>query len=163
MEKYNDYFVVERSVDGILYEEVGRVAGSGNTNTSISYSFLDTTAPAGEVYYRLRQIDYDGTESLSAVIVARARAGNKAKMSVYPTKSKGQPVMLQLRSLKPDELVAIAVYTANGRLLKQYASQADASGNLSMAMEFFAQQVQGMYFVKIQMQDKTLSGKVLVE
>ncbi|WP_187261076.1 GDSL-type esterase/lipase family protein [Pontibacter beigongshangensis] len=163
MERDNDYFVVERSVDGIAYEAVGRVAGSGNTNTSISYAFLDTTAPAGAVYYRLRQIDLDGAESLSAVIVARARAGNQAEMSVYPTKSKGQPVMLQLRSLRPDELVNIAVYTATGRLLKQYASRADAHGNISMTMEVFAQQVPGLYVVKTQLQDKTFSGKVLVE
>ncbi|MBX0291553.1 T9SS type A sorting domain-containing protein [Hymenobacter sp. HSC-4F20] len=68
-ELHNDRFVVERSATGQHFSPIGTVAGHGTTTTSQRYRFLDTAPLAGVSYYRLRQVDTDGTSSESAVAV----------------------------------------------------------------------------------------------
>jgi hypothetical protein len=59
--EYNsDYFQIERSVDGIDWETVGVKDASGNSNTKIDYSYIDTFDELVIHYYRLIQFDYDG-------------------------------------------------------------------------------------------------------
>jgi len=83
-EKNNDHFTVERSADGQTFVVVGTVAGQGTTTVAHTYSTTDANAAnlASTLYYRLRQVDTDGTESLSPVrTVAFARP---AEASLYP-------------------------------------------------------------------------------
>ncbi|REJ80174.1 MAG: T9SS C-terminal target domain-containing protein [Bacteroidetes bacterium] len=56
----NDYFNIERSRDGINFEFVGKVKGSGNTTNSQEYSFRDERPYSGISYYRIKQTDFDG-------------------------------------------------------------------------------------------------------
>lgn len=55
------HFKIERSVDGENWEHLNDVAASGNSNTSISYVYLDKTFGNEMNYYRLAQYDNDGT------------------------------------------------------------------------------------------------------
>ncbi|MFN6946295.1 MAG: T9SS type A sorting domain-containing protein [Cytophagaceae bacterium] len=64
----NDKFLVQRSEDGQLFTTIGEVKGNGNSNAINSYTFVDPAVPAGILYYRLAQKDYDGTKALSNVI-----------------------------------------------------------------------------------------------
>lgn len=64
-EKNNDYFAVMRLNANGNWEEVGRLAGAGNSTEMINYYFVDRTAPDGTNYYRIKQIDYDGNGSNS--------------------------------------------------------------------------------------------------
>ncbi|MDX5444092.1 MAG: hypothetical protein LPJ89_09960 [Hymenobacteraceae bacterium] len=66
MEENNNYFAVERSADGFLFEEIFRTEGT-NTNQPHSYNFIDTRPLPGTSYYRIRQEDYDGTGSYTPV------------------------------------------------------------------------------------------------
>ena len=63
----NAYFEVERSGDGLEFASVGRVAANGNSNQPREYSLLDSPTKGKVFYYRLRQVDNDGTASYSAV------------------------------------------------------------------------------------------------
>ncbi|MCC3157456.1 FG-GAP-like repeat-containing protein [Hymenobacter sp. 15J16-1T3B] len=72
-EKNSAAFYVERSADGKIFATVGEVAAAGNSTTARSYQFLDAGA-AGTRYYRLRQVDQDGTTDYSAVVVVSSQA-----------------------------------------------------------------------------------------
>ena len=66
-ETNNKGFSIERKTfDGFI--EVGFVQGAGTTTQMKQYSFIDRNLPAGTVVYRLRQIDLDGTVSLSSEV-----------------------------------------------------------------------------------------------
>ncbi|WP_426493505.1 T9SS type A sorting domain-containing protein [Hymenobacter sp. 102] len=65
----NDHFVVERSADGQYFEPLGNVAGQGTSATAHTYAFQDTRPLTAIGYYRLRQVDTDGTETLSQLAV----------------------------------------------------------------------------------------------
>ena len=67
-ERDNDYFSVERSDDGLLFAEVGRVSGAGTTGRAQSYSFAQAADGDGTVYFRLRQVDFDGQYDYSDVV-----------------------------------------------------------------------------------------------
>ena len=69
-ERNNDYFSLERSDDAVNFTEIARVAGAGNSIEPIDYSYTDYGIHGGDNYYRLVQVDYDGTRTASEVIVA---------------------------------------------------------------------------------------------
>ena len=68
-ERNNDYFVLERSDDAINFNEVARVAGAGNSIEPLDYAYTDYGISGGDNYYRLVQVDYDGTRTVSDIIV----------------------------------------------------------------------------------------------
>ena len=69
-ERNNDHFELERSDDAINFEEIARVQGAGNSIEQIDYAFTDYGVHGGDNYYRLWQVDNDGTRTASEIIVA---------------------------------------------------------------------------------------------
>ena len=69
-ERNNDYFSLERSDDAINFTEIARVAGAGNSIEPLDYSYTDYGIHGGDNYYRLVQVDYDGTRTASEIVVA---------------------------------------------------------------------------------------------
>lgn len=70
----NRGFEVERrSVDG-EFAAIGNVAGNGTTTERKEYSFTDASVPAGQYYYRLKQVDFNGTYSYSNEVLADVQA-----------------------------------------------------------------------------------------
>lgn len=57
----NDYFTIERSQDGLVWETLFIVQGAGNSNNPLSYEQIDNSPISGTTYYRLKQTDYDGS------------------------------------------------------------------------------------------------------
>jgi hypothetical protein len=66
-EKNNAYFNIQRSRDGQNFEAIGQVKGAGNSQTTQTYQFIDAAPLTGLNYYRLEQVDFDGTTSKTAV------------------------------------------------------------------------------------------------
>ena len=69
-EKNNDYFSLERSDDAINFTEIARIAGAGNSIEPLDYAYTDYGIHGGDNYYRLVQVDYDGTRTVSEIVVA---------------------------------------------------------------------------------------------
>ncbi|MGB3618290.1 MAG: hypothetical protein WBA12_09230 [Catalinimonas sp.] len=57
----NDYFVLERSLDARTFEPVAEVRGAGTSHHLRTYAAVDEGAVPGRSYYRLKQVDFDGT------------------------------------------------------------------------------------------------------
>lgn len=64
----NSHFQVESSEDAEKWKMVERVNGKGTTTVTSRYSITDVNPIIGVSYYRLRQVDFDGTQSLSKVV-----------------------------------------------------------------------------------------------
>ncbi len=77
-----DYFQVERSVNGIDFSAIHQLAGEGESTTTLHYSFLDVEVKSGKYYYRLRNVDRDGTFEFSKIIYVDKHFENR--ISVYP-------------------------------------------------------------------------------
>lgn len=69
-EKNVSHFEIEKSTDGKNYSQVGIVFAYGNTSEAMNYPFFDkniTAGQAGMIYYRIRAVDNNGKDELSAV------------------------------------------------------------------------------------------------
>ena len=70
-ERNNQGFTIERSSDGTSYSAIGQVKGNGTTSAPHDYTFTDQSPLSGlggVNYYRLRQTDFDGKETVSPVV-----------------------------------------------------------------------------------------------
>jgi len=116
-ESGNEFFAVERSHNGSRFNEIGRVIGSGNSAVEIAYEFEDEFPLEGVTYYRLRQVDFDGSTAFSRVVrVERAFSG----ITAFPNPASDR---LFVRGANPSS--AVVVLDLNGRQVKQVAQVAD--------------------------------------
>lgn len=67
-ETNNARFEIQTSTDGMIWHSAGSVKGGGNSAEIRNYSFTHTNPSVGQNYYRLRQVDDDGTYSMSGII-----------------------------------------------------------------------------------------------
>jgi hypothetical protein len=82
----NDYFILEKSTDMRNFYEMARIKGAGNSNELLSYSFVDENAAGIQNFYRLTQVDFDGTKSISKVIAIMCDSDDNTEPSIsaYP-------------------------------------------------------------------------------
>lgn len=87
-EQNNHRFEVERSPDGSDFTMVGSVGGAGCSQQRIDYDLYDAEAPIGVCYYRLRQVDLDGSSVMSHVI-ALERSNEQVRMQLLTMDPEG--------------------------------------------------------------------------
>lgn len=63
----NSHFDIERSDDGINFIKIDQVKGAGNSTSVINYAYADKNLSSDTKYYRLKQIDFDGKETISSI------------------------------------------------------------------------------------------------
>lgn len=81
----NAGFEVQRSANGTDFATLAKVAGAGNSQTLKAYQYLDAAPLAATSYYRLKQVDQDGTATYSPVVAVQAAAGAAlATINIYP-------------------------------------------------------------------------------
>ena len=93
----NSHFEIERSYDGRTFEIVGEVAGNGNSQHQIEYSYLDEGISLMEntVFYRLKQVDFDGTSDYSDIRVVRFdEMGIGIHLSAYPNPTTDELIVM---------------------------------------------------------------------
>ncbi len=82
-------YVIERSIDGSSFTDIGTVAASGNTTGQTNYSFDDNNARAQQtlvLYYRLKMVDADGEYKYSQIVlVSLADISSRIVVSPNPT------------------------------------------------------------------------------
>ncbi len=64
----NDFFTVERSADAVNFESIATIVGAGNSSQILSYSTTDDFPLKKISYYRLKQTDFNGISSYSAIV-----------------------------------------------------------------------------------------------
>jgi hypothetical protein len=66
-EKDNDHFIIDRSIDGCTFNEIGQVKSIGSSVRSSNYSFVDKNPGSGTIFYRLKQVSSNGFSSYVAI------------------------------------------------------------------------------------------------
>lgn len=80
----NDFFIVERSNNGFEFEGIAKVNGNGTTFVPKNYQWLDNNPFPGHNYYRLKQVDFDGTSTIHETRVVRM-SSLEGSIKLYPT------------------------------------------------------------------------------
>jgi hypothetical protein len=101
----NKAFEIEKSVDGVTFTKIGKVKGSGSVTEVKSYRFLDVSATQGQNFYRLKQIDLDGSFHLSDIIaVNKETANNFTVVAMTPPAENENIFEVTINALSEDEL-----------------------------------------------------------
>jgi hypothetical protein len=149
-EENNAYFVVERGIDTEQFDSIGVVTGVGTSMVQSDYHYYDSSPQTGRNYYRIRQVDHDGTFTHSAVIrLENTYAGFNIK-SVYPNPTTGE-VNIELLSEAP-ATVLFSLLDASGRIMMHNAWSA-AEGNNRYTLNL-SDYPQGIYYLGCQTADR---------
>ncbi len=90
-EKDNDYFEIERSIDGVNFVTIGYVDGAGDSDRRIDYTFSDNAPESGYCYYRLSQVDFDGTRAYADKVISVQYTGDEvAQLTIVPNPTDGR-------------------------------------------------------------------------
>jgi hypothetical protein len=80
----NSHFNIQRSNNGIEFENISKVNGKGNSSAINEYTFTDVILQNGNLYYRLQQVDFDGKSSYSSIVVIKKGKDKSVEISIYP-------------------------------------------------------------------------------
>ncbi|SHM15440.1 T9SS type A sorting domain-containing protein [Hymenobacter psychrotolerans] len=156
-EKDNARFLVERSADASTFVVAGTVEGKGTTSRRSDYSFTDKNVgtSAGTRYYRLRQVDQDGKESVSEVrVVGFDGKGAVVAISAYPSPATDNAT-LDLLAL-PTATYSVEIMAADGRVMTRF----EAQGGREVALPV-AGYAKGTYLVRVSGQGQNYLVKLL--
>ena len=159
----NEGFEVQRSTDGRSFAKIGWVSGHGTTYEEQTYRFLDDEVqPNTKYYYRLKQMDTDGTSELSPVRSAMVEDASVVQVSeLFPNPvGKGRGMARFRLHMPEDGLVDIQVFDARGGLLKTLTREY-AAGRSTLAVPV-QDLVAGQYFVKMLLGQEVVYRKLVV-
>lgn len=122
-ESQSDYYSVERSADGSNYERIGTVKAAGNSTTIKNYQFVDFNPLYGLSYYRLRQLDTDGSQAIFL-----PKSVNRIKVPVSTTVYQSDDyIHIAFSGLIEGNKLEIKLYDLLGKLI--YSSLSLYNGN----------------------------------
>jgi len=146
-ESNNLGFDIERSTDKVNFTKIGFVHGAGTTATPRRYSFIDSNARPGTYYYRLKQVDFDGTftySSLRRVVIEVPKA--YALEQNYPNPF--NPTTTVRYQLPEAGEVSLIVYNTLGQALITVVKGHQAAGVHTATIEA-SSLPSGIYFYKL--------------
>lgn len=116
----NSLFVIEKSLNGLTFEAIGTLMGAGNSQAPKKYSFLDIKAGAGKLYYRLKQVDFDGAYQYSAVLDLNMTGENNFIVSDMSSETTSKTFDLEIEALTNTQL-KYQLRDTKGNIIKENA------------------------------------------
>jgi hypothetical protein len=145
IEQNNHYFAIERAFNGGEFEEIGRTDAAGNSTQVQHYQFVDQgskTLSYSSLYYRIRQVDFNGNSSLSKTLELSATSlQNSLSIDVFPNVVDSK-LNIQYQNPYPYKL-EIKVLSPFGKLMKE-SSLPPTGSQLSIDTENWPS---GIYFI----------------
>lgn len=144
----NRGFEIQRSYDGINFEKAGFIEGVGNSDQKVDYQFTDKNLRTNQlIYYRLKQIDFNGKFEISNVISTKIIDEDVAKISdAYPNPVAGGNIKIDV-DLIEGEVVDLQLYDSFGKLvLNQTGFRSSGKSTIEIKTKDLAK---GIHFAKV--------------
>lgn len=156
----HEKFEIEKSSDDSEFLKIGEIQGSGNSLAEKEYVFDDLDPSHGTLYYRLKQIDFDGAHAYSEVISVNFQGGDKDFEGFYPNPGKMGLVNLDYFA-ESDGTISVLVFDVAGKLVGN-KRQSISSGNNKLSFDF-SDLPKGIYTAKIGNEDSAVYHKLMLE
>ena len=96
----SSHFEIERSTQGLNFQKIGEIQAVGYKDTRTDYEFVDEFLPlsGGNILYRIKQVDLDGSYSYSKVLSVRAQGieFTSGTWRAYPNPTTGESLKIGL-------------------------------------------------------------------
>ena len=145
-ESNSDYFVLERSRDGIHWTEITELKAAGTSNKENHYTHYDLGAGRYfEGYYQLTQVDYDGKFKIYDPVSVQCNKQAEYQVAVYPNPVTDK-MLVTVYSLKPSH-IEIDLTNLSGQILTQREFELEKGMNV---FEFdLASYRKGLYIIYV--------------
>ena len=154
----NDYFTVERTLDGISFEEVLEMPGGGNSFSPVTYIGEDANPLPGTSYYRLKQTDYDGQFEYSSMV--ELHNDYISDMKIYEIAVASNTKVVLNYQLNSEVRYDLYVYDIMGKVVKHDVIFAEEGLNeYTLNVKGFES---GSYFITLQNQNEVYSEKFMI-
>ena len=132
-ETNNNKFIVERSADLIEFTTIGEQNGAGNSHVAHDYSLVDAQPLNGVNYYRLKQVNFDGTFEYSNIVSLSFDNQNAAITDDEKVDLLNSMTDPALRISVPESwsntTYSLAVYNEAGQIIQQFDDFTLSSGS----------------------------------
>lgn len=162
----NDRFEIQRAVNDVKeWETIGEVAGAGYSESKVAYDYTDNDLPAsgGNIFYRLKQFDFDGDSTFSVTRSIQVEPiPGYSYWKVYPNPTTGDPLNLELIAIGDynDEPVTVRIIAATGQF---GVIETTVLGTLSEQLSnWLWGKAAGVYTLEISWGDKREYHKVIL-
>jgi hypothetical protein len=158
----NDYFTIEKSVDGINFYPFEKVAGAGTSATNVNYSIEDQKPIEGTSYYRIRQTDLNGSFSYSQLVPVFFNRKN-TELIISPNPIRGNNLDFFLKGFDENEKAVVTVIDIESK--EKISKTIDVSANEPSFYSFSLKNKinKGIYFLHIKTYSENLYKKFIVE
>ena len=146
-ETNNSGFDVERSSDNINFNQIAFVNGHGSTTEPQSYAFIDNSITGGNYYYRLKQVDFDGSFEYTEVLEVNIRPETYSLSQNYPNPF--NPSTVIQFAVPTDAKVSIKLYNTLGQEVMQLVNQNYEAGSYRYQLNASSLS-SGVYFYTIE-------------
>jgi len=157
----NEYFTLEKSIDGIHYVTIGTIDGAGTTTEANSYIFNDEYPVIGKNYYRLQQTDFDGTSECSKSIVCDFEGNtDNAVLNVYPNPTDGTITVIAFSAFDTKNEKRIVIENSFGETI--YTKTIDGTIN-KFTIDALSKAPKGVYTVQLFLHSGCLIERLIVQ
>jgi hypothetical protein len=161
-EMNNALFIVERSADGIHYEEIAKIKGAGTSHYQQSYSTTDESPYTDTSYYRLKQIDYDGKSKCHKSVYV-ILGGHKTELLIYPNPlCFGEPLLLKTNT-NSDKTIQLLIIDNTGKTICVKNVALKKGVNLVQGIENDCSLPKGTYSIAVIHEETCAHFKIIVQ
>jgi len=157
----NNYFTVERSIDGLNFEILESINGAGNSNVMQQYETVDKNPYKGISYYRLKQTDYNGEFTYSEIRAVNLQE-TQLQFVIYPNPSSGVELFVDLTGVI-SEGVKMDLYDISGRQIKFSIKRISNEGKNTFRLYPESELSNGVYVLVINSGEQIQKQKILVQ
>ncbi|QSE96286.1 T9SS type A sorting domain-containing protein [Fulvivirga lutea] len=158
----NDYFELQRSANGLDYETLAVIQGNGNSTRLIEYTYSDVKPMAGNNYYRLKQVDFDGKVTIDhrVVLVEYIPQNFTLLFNVYPNPTSENNINVRVTA-NQDVPVRLELFDLFG---KKVFSNEYSSSELydDIKVQPTEQLNQGIYIIRLEQLDKSITKRLII-
>ena len=157
----NDFFEVQHSMDGIEFKSIDSVQGNGTTNELIDYSFTHSSPAYGINFYRLRQVDFDGTQKYHKIVrVDNDLIRADMKTSVYPNPATPNNMRLRISTGDDHTSINVKMTDQTGKVF----FKKELKGSLTLDQKLVPNQnmTPGLYFLEVQQGKNVNFEKIII-
>lgn len=158
----NDYFQIERSYNVREFENIGRIDGAGNTSDTENYTFTDDKPELNRpIYYRLKQVDFDGAFEYSLIKKIMIEQSAVTIKKVYPNPVfRSETVQINFDLLTDAQEIEMIVYDIAGHeKMKNKFPVSKGENNISFSPNHF---VAGQYFVTLISNNQRITSDMFI-
>ena len=154
----NDFYTIERSEDGINFNEIEKIDGAGMSANVLFYSTKDINPLNGLSYYRLKQTDFSGRNTYSKIVSVEYKNTNDLEFEIVPNPSIDNVISNIVLNTIPKGEVTIEITNIQGEMLYEVTKNPE-SNKIEIPNHFS----KGIYYVKVVHSDFIQTKRMMIK